>query len=423
MRILFLTPQLPFPPHQGTQIRNYHLLRAAAAVHQVDLVSFVRSGESLHKASQLQKLCGQIWVLPAPSERTKAARLETVLFSTEPDLAVRLRSDGLTDILRAVANGNRYDVIQVEGLEMARYLPIVRAAAPRACLVFDDHNAEYRLQARAAAVGLEQMGSWPKALYSTVQHLKLRRYEAWACRTADTVLAVSETDAEALRVLAPEARLHVIPNGVDSAFYVQETPAEVDPSGLLFTGTMDYRPNVDAMEWFVSAVFPDIAERHPEVKLRIVGRAPTASVQRLAALDPRVVVTGAVEDIRPYFAQSSIFVAPIRIAGGARLKILEALAAGLPVVSTRIGAEGIDLIEGQEVLLGDSPEQFGASVLRLLEDGEMRRQMGAHGLLAAQERFDWNKVAPRLLEVYQDAETRGRGNERDEMQDREDTLQ
>lgn len=407
MRVLFLTPQLPFPPHQGTQIRNYQLLRAAASAHQVDLISFVRPGESLHRAAPLQELCGQIWVLPVPPDRSPTARLGTLFTSSHPDLAFRLRSEGIADTLRAVANGNRYDVIQVAGLEMARYLPTVRTAAPRAHLIFDDHNAEYRLQARAAAVDARRTASWPKALYSLAQYLKLRRYEAWACRSADAVLAVSETDAAALRGLAPKVRLWVVPNGVDCAHYQSEPSSTADPAALLFTGTMDYRPNVDAVEWFVSAILPAISARRPETTLQIVGRAPTPAVQRLASLQKSVVVTGAVEDIRPYFSRSGIFVAPIRIAGGARLKILEALAMGLPVVSTRMGAEGIDLVEGKEVLLADSPEEFAAAVLRLLEDGEQRRQMAAQGRQAAQERFDWNRVAPRLLDIYREVANRG----------------
>jgi len=401
MRVLFLTPQLPFPPHQGTQIRNYHLLRTAASAHQVELASFVRPGESLHRAAPLQELCGQVWTLPTPT-RGWADRLRTLAASAQPDIAFRLQSEGFADILRAVANGNRYDVIQVAGLEMARYLPILRSAAPRTYLVFDDHNAEFRLQGRAARVGAHRAGTWPKALYSLVQYLKLRRYEARVCRSADAVLAVSETDAVALRRLAPEARIWVVPNGVDCAYYQGEPSAEVDMAGLLFTGTMDYRPNVDAMEWFASAILPAIVARRPEANLQIVGRAPAPEVQRLASLYRNVTVTGAVEDVRPFFSRSAVFVAPIRIAGGARLKILEALAMGLPVVSTRMGAEGIDLVEGKEVLLADSPEEFAAAVLRLLEDAELRQQMAFLGRQATQERYDWSRVAPGLLDVYRE---------------------
>ncbi len=401
MRILFITPQLPFPPHQGTQIRNYHLLRAAASAgHQVDLISFLRPGESLHRAAPLQELCGQIMVLPAPV-RSRLERLQTTLTSAQPNIAFRLRSEGFAGIVRAVANGNRYDIIQLAGLEMARYLPIARIAAPRAHLVFDDHNAEYRLQYRAAAVDARRSGSWPKALYSLVQYLKLRRYEAWACQTADAVLAVSEADAEALRDLTPGIRLWVVPNGVDSEFYRPDSSIEPEPTGLLFTGTMDYRPNVDAMEWFVSTILPNITNQRSDVSLEIVGRSPTPSVLQLAALGQKVTVTGAVEDIRPYFSRNSVFVVPIRMAGGARLKILEAMAMGLPVVSTRLGAEGIDLVEDKEVLMANSPEEFASDVLRLLEDGNLRRQMATLGRQAAEERFDWGKVAPRLLEAYQ----------------------
>ncbi len=409
MRILFLTPQLPFPPRQGTQIRNYHLLRAAATAHQVDLVSFARPGEGLARANPLLELCGQVKLVPAPPARSRGSRLRVLLSSLEPDMAHRLRSEQFDEALRSVAAGNKYDLIQIAGLEMARYLPAARAVAPRARLVFDDHNAEYLLQARAAEVDAHRAASWPKAGYSLLQWLKLRRYEAWVCRRADRVLAVSEADAAALRTLGtPPERFQVVPNGVDTDFYRPEGSVIPDPATLLFTGTMDYRPNVDAMRWFVSEVLPLISAQRPEVTLQIVGRSPAPFVVQLASSHPGVTVTGPVEDVRPYFSRSSICVVPIRMAGGARLKILEALAMGVPIVSTRMGSEGIDLSDGKELLLADSAQDFAAAVLRLLEDQGLRRQLSTQGRRAAEERFDWSRVAPRLLETYRDAETRGR---------------
>ncbi|MHB0869364.1 MAG: glycosyltransferase [Chloroflexota bacterium] len=420
MRVLFLTPQLPFPPQQGTQIRNYHLLRAAAAAHQVDLISFNREGESLAKAQPLLELCGQIKLVPAPPARGRGVRGRDMLTSLLPDLAHRLRSEVFAAALSSVAAGNRYDVIHVAGLEMAGCIPIAREAAPRAQVVFDDHNAEYRLQARAAAVDAGRISTLPRSAYSLVQWRRLRRYETWACRQADTVLAVSEADATALEGLGARSRILVVPNGVDADHYRPDPDRQPDPAGLLFTGTMDYRPNVDAMSWFVSDVLPLVAAQRPEVSLQIVGRSPDPAVLRLASANRNVTVTGAVEDVRPYFCRNSVFVVPIRMAGGARLKILEALAMGLPIVSTGLGAEGIDLAEGKEALLADTPDGFAEAVIRLLADRELRKQMSILGRQAAEERFHWSRVAPRLLEAYQDAETRGGGATRQDTQTEKD---
>lgn len=399
MRILFLTPQMPYPPHQGTQIRNYHLLRTAASRHRVDLITFLRPGESLPGASPIQGICGHVWTRPAPSH-TQGARLKAMLTSADPDLALRLRSEELADTLRSVLTGDRYDAVHVAGLEMARYIPTIRSAAPRTKVILDEHNAEYRIQARAAAIDIRRVSTWHRATYSFVQYLKLRRYEAWACRSADLVLAVSEIDAGALRAMAPAVQIQVIPNGVDCSQYQPTEPLGEEPPGLLFTGTMDYRPNVDAMQWFVTEILPRIRTRYPEIPLRIVGRAPTAAVKRLASASKGVTVTGGVEDVRPFFSSAPVFVVPIRIAGGARLKILEAMAMGAPTVSTRVGAEGLDLVDEEELLLADSPEEFAGAVLRLLEDRALRKRLAKAGRRAVLNRFDWDRLAPTLLDVY-----------------------
>ncbi|RPJ25372.1 MAG: glycosyl transferase family 1, partial [Planctomycetaceae bacterium] len=173
MKILFLTPQLPYPPRQGTQIRNYHLLKAAAITHQVDLLSFARPGETIESAGPLPELCGEIRLVPAP-KRSRTGRLTLFLGSLDPDMAHRLRSEGFAATLGSMLAGNKYDLVQIEGIEMARYLPTVRECAPQTWVFFDDHNAEYLLQRRAAFVDLRRPSAWPKALYSLAQWQKLR---------------------------------------------------------------------------------------------------------------------------------------------------------------------------------------------------------------------------------------------------------
>lgn len=397
MRILFITPQLPYPPRQGTQIRNFHLLRAAAGVHQVDLLSFARPGESLTEAGPLRELCGEIHMVPAPL-RTRQERLRTLLTTADPDMAHRLRSEGLAATLRTMLERARYDAVQIAGIEMARYIPVVRRTAPGARVVFDDHNAEYLLQGRAASVDARHPPSWTKALYSLIQWRKLRRYEAQVCRGADAVLAVSEDDAAALRSLGGTAPIFVVPNGVDTEYYRPNPSMSPDPTTLLFTGTMDFRPNVDAVRWFVAEVLPLLQRTRPDVRLYVVGRSPAPAVERLAS--PTVTVTGAVEDVRPYFARASLFVVPMRMGGGVRLKILETLAMGLPVVSTSMGAEGAGLTHGKELLIADTAEQFAGAVTRMMEDSALRSRLAQTGRQTACERFDWRRIAPRLLDVY-----------------------
>jgi polysaccharide biosynthesis protein PslH len=399
LRILFLTPQLPFPPRQGTQMRNLQLIGAAASAHQVDLVSFVREGEALEAGSPLTELCGQIRLAPAPPPRDTRSRLRDLAFSPEPDLAFRLRSPEFESALRFMLSVWRYDAVQIEGLEMASYLPTIRLHAPWATVIFDAHNCEYLIQARAAAVDVRRPSAWPKAAYSLIQAQRLRQYEADVCRQSKLVLAVSKPDADALYDLGLSARPLVVPNGVDASSYHLDLVLHPESDSLLFTGTMDYRPNVDAVEWFVKKVLPRVAEERPGVNLRIVGRSPSPAVLALAE-DPRVEVTGEVEDVRPYFTRSSLFVVPIRMAGGARLKILEAMAMGLPVVSTTMGAEGIEVMDGEDVLLSDDIEGFAAAVVRLLEEPELAGKLAFNGRRLVEFQYDWERVAPLLLQSY-----------------------
>lgn len=170
---------------------------------------------------------------------------------------------------------------------------------------------------------------------------------------------------------------------------------------MLFTGTMDFRPNVDAVRWFASRVLPSIATQHPGARFEIVGRSPSPAVQTLAMNNPSVVVTGSVEDVRPYMSRATAFVIPMRMGGGVRLKILEALAAGVPVVSTGMGAEGTGLTDGRELLIADIPREFAGATLRLIEDAALRQRVAAAGREAVVQRFEWNRIGPRLLQVYE----------------------
>src|SRR5439155_12128290 len=208
----------------------------------------------------------------------------------------------------------RFDLAQVEGIELARYLPQLRAAVPG--LMFDDHNAEYLLQRRAFMTDLRRPPRWPYALYSLVQWWRLRRFERWACAQADRVLAVSEADRRAVAALGAGTPVDLVPNGIEPEAYsqwAQSRPA-APATRLLFTGTMDYRPNVDAALWFCRAVWPRVRAAAPEAGLWLVGQRPAPAIRRLGAL-PGVTVTGMVEDIGPYLRDAAVYVAPLRVGG------------------------------------------------------------------------------------------------------------
>lgn len=405
MRILVLTPQLPYPPHQGTSLRNYHILRGLAERHVITLLSFVDAGQAVDEEAiqPLLALCERMRTVPAPPARTHAQRLGQLLTSRRTDIEQRLRSDVFDIALRRLLSETQFDVVQIEGLELAPRMATVREAQPRARLVFDAHNAETALQERALEA---DRGNWRRLAafgYSWVQVGRLRRLERWACLTADGVTAVSENDRAQLEQLAPALRgqIHVIPNCLDVASY-DLTGVVVPPEcrfDLLFSGKMDYRPNIDAVLWFADAVWPRIVAHRPQTTWAIVGQKPHPRLERLRQL-PGVTVTGWVEEVRPYLAGTAVYVMPFRVGSGTRLKLIEAMAARKAIVSTRLGAEGFPARHEQELLLIDDPAAMATAVLTLLDDPDERVRLGAAAHQFAQQ-YDWRRVIPRFEALYQ----------------------
>jgi glycosyltransferase involved in cell wall biosynthesis len=316
MRILFLTPQLPYPPHQGTTIRNYNIIANLAPRHEIHLLSFVRSQDEIATATPLRQHCQSIEAVLAPP-RSPLKRLLSLLLSPLPDMALRLPSAEFRTKLRACLEREQFDVIQVEGIEMAYPWMDWKLEVGGWKLdhgtgllsIFDDHNAEYVLQQRAFETDVRQPKRWIAALYSRIQWKKLSRYEARVCRLADRVVAVSEADRAALQRLIPGLEVTVVPNAVDVAYYTSADihPSPLPPRSLVFTGKMDFRPNVDAVLWFCQEVLPLVRRQMPDARFYIVGQSPHRRVLRLAD-DPAVTVTGYVDDVRSYIAGAWVYV-------------------------------------------------------------------------------------------------------------------
>jgi glycosyltransferase involved in cell wall biosynthesis len=430
MRILVAAPQVPWPPQQGTALRNYHIVVQLAERHSVTVLAF---GDPDAPTGPLADAGVRVAAVPPPAPRPALRRFLDLGVTTIPDLAQRLATPAMTDLaMRAVEDqrpGNGFDVIQIEGLEMAPVGHAAYAAASahaagaegapdtkvarvdaasrdlpgRPLLVYDAHNAEWLLQHRAWLTDIRRASRWHGALYSAVQTIKLRRYERSLMDAANATVAVSLADASALRSLGGNPSITVVPNGVDTDAY---TPAVGPSSGAarvqaglcVFTGKMDFRPNVDAMRWLCSAVWPLIRERHPGARLAIVGRDPTPHVLALAADD--VIVTGAVDDVRPWIARAEVVIVPLRVGGGTRLKVLEAMAMAKPIAATTLAVEGLDLSDGVEALLADQPAALAAAVGRLMDDESLRTALGGRARRRAESDFRWQELVPRIEQLY-----------------------
>jgi glycosyltransferase involved in cell wall biosynthesis len=257
-----------------------------------------------------------------------------------PDMAHRLYSRAFEAALIEVLAGERFDVVQIEGIELAWLMPLIHLHSPAGRIVFDDHNAEAELQRRAFLTDVGNPRRWVAALYSWIQAGRLRRYERWACRTADAVVVVSQADAGHIQALDANLSVTVIPNCIDVTDYQTDSRPGDPRFDLVFSGKMDYRPNIDAVLWFAREIWPLIRRERPETTWAIVGQKPHARLDWVKEL-PGVTVTGWVEAVQPYLAGAAVYIMPFRLGSGTRLKMIEAMAAGKAIVSTAVGAEGL----------------------------------------------------------------------------------
>jgi glycosyltransferase involved in cell wall biosynthesis len=427
-RLLFLTPQVPYPPHQGTTIRNYNLLANLAGDYEIHLLCFQNRTDDPPDNSPLPHYCSVVESVIAPEPRSLLNRAWKTLVSPSPDMGLRLASKTFQAQLGMLLERYRYDVVQIEGIELAPYglwlvqhplwryarqkedLPSIPIGRPR--LVFDDHNAEYVLQQRAWETDRLKPARWHAAAYSLVQWDKLRRYERQICQQADRVIAVSNADRQALLRLDPALDITVVPNGVDLNYYAAYSRAN-DPQApdygakaLVFTGKMDFRPNVDAVTWFAQEVLPLIQRAVSDATFVIVGKEPHPRVQELEKL-PGVAVTGFVPDIRAHIAAAAVYVVPLRMGGGTRLKVLEAMAMRSAMVSTRLGCEGFPLSDGKELLFADDAEAFARSVVALLQDAAQRARLGEAGRRFVEMTYGWPAIVPKLKAVYRELGVNG----------------
>jgi glycosyltransferase involved in cell wall biosynthesis len=321
-----------------------------------------------------------------------------MLTTRRPDMAWRLWSLDFRDRLTMRLAEAPFDVVQIEAIELAPYMPTVEAAKPRPLIVYEDHNAEWVLQRRACLTDLRTPRRWPAAAYSLVQWMRLKRYEADTCRRADRVVAVSEADRDAILAIAPGITVTVVPNGIDLEEYT-DYDGPVEPFDLVFTGKMDFRPNIDAMLWMGREVWPLICRQRPQTRLAIVGQRPHVRLDPLRG-DDGITITGWVPDVRPYIAGATVYVAPLRVGGGTRLKLLQALAMARATVATSLGAEGFPVTHGHELLLADTPEDFAQAVLRLVEDREQRAQLGEAARRFVEAAYGWDTLIPKLEALY-----------------------
>ena len=297
--------------------------------------------------------------------------------------------------LAALLSEQEFDFVQVESIHLMNYLPMIRAARKRPLVICDWHNVESELMRQYG----ESEGNFARRAYARRTARLMNEAEQEALREFDAHIVVSEEDAERLLRMNSAARVFVIENGVDPAYYGDTQDESNTKNRIIFVGSMDYHANIDAAVNFARNVWPILHDKKPELTFTIVGRDPAPTVRELSSI-AGLEVTGSVEDVRPFYHEAIAAVVPLRVGGGSRLKILEAMAAGVPVVSTTIGAEGLKVGDGENILLADNDQDLVDKIVSVIDDENLRTRLvaAAHALIA--ERYDWSKLGVTLTSVY-----------------------
>ena len=391
-RVLFLAHLLPWPLEGGGQLKSYHVLRQLAQAYDIKLLALIRKPEEAAHAEPLQPFCA-LGIETIPLRRTKPSNVQAALRALVTGRSFIIVRDDTPAFHAAVARElarAHYAAIHVDHLQM---IPFVPARTPGVKVILDEHNVEFRLPQR-----LSETAKNPAIrLYGAGEWKRLRRFEQAALQRADLTLAVSDEDRDTLQALRGGG-CETLPIGVDTQYFAARARRPHSKT-LVSIGTMYWPPNVDALRWFCAEILPKIKTQEPSVRLMIVGAKPSTEILALAS-DPAVTVTGSVPDVRPYGEDCGAFIVPLRSGSGMRVKILNALAMGLPTVSTTVGAEGIAVRGGEHLLLADTPEAFAAATLRLLREPALADQLAQNGRQLMQSHYGWEAIGARLRQLY-----------------------
>src|SRR6266566_9741274 len=395
MKILWVKAGGLVPPDTGGKIRSYNILRELAKQHEVTFFSFyAEHPDDQHPAlNQLfrKAICLPLQ-LPEPKGFGELLSYGKYIFSSRSYSLMKYCLPQVRRELNSLLQRNTFDVILCDFIFAAPVIPW-DLHCPK---VIFTHNVEAMIWKRHYSVARNPL--W-KAL-SWREWKTMDRAERLYLKRADHVLAVSETDKNHFLNYLPASKLTIVPTGVDVEFF-QPRHSQEEPDSLVFTGSMDWLPNEDGILNFVEQVLPRIREQIPEVSLSVVGRRPSQKLQDLAARNKGVRITGWVEDIRPYLARSAVCIVPLRIGGGTRLKIFEAMAMGKAVVSTTIGAEGLPVRHRRNILLADTPEDFAHQTVSLLQNSVLRQQLGSAAHRLVIENYTWASVAKGFANILQ----------------------
>lgn len=401
MKILFITPRLPYPPNRGDRVRVYNFAKALSRKHSLSLISLIQSRDEYKYRKNLQEIFDRVELTFLPSWKS-GLNIAAHFFSALPFQVLYFTSRTMERKISKIVAREKLDLIYVFHLRAAQYVSEI--SGPYKVLDFTD----------AVSLLLQRLLPHAKIYLKPVYYrewLTTRRYEARIAKKFDENWLISEVDRKAIRELSPGAKICIVPNGVDLDYFVS-SGAKTKAKNVLFVGYMGVE-SVDAVLYFYKEIFPFIQEEFPSTKFYVVGANPPRKIIELDR-DENVTVTGFAEDLRGYYDNAAVMVAPMRFVVGVQNKILEAMAMEVPVVTTHFGNEGIDARHGKEIFVADDPKEFAGYVIELLKNKKLRDEIGRNARNFVKDHFTWQTVVRRIDEISEQlmqSETKARNKD------------
>lgn len=389
MNILYLSLRFPYPPHSGDKIRTYNVLKHLSYKHSISFVSFIQSSEETKHIEKIQDFCRDISTVKFNKTRAYSNCILSSL-SGEPFQVAYWHSPGMQKTVDNLIEKNSFNLIHVQFFRMAQYV-ISYIDKPK---ILDSGDCFWLNLTRRSK--LDRSLAWPLL---KLEASKVRLYETQIAKWFNHITMVSPLDMQCLLSNDSSLPISVVPMGVDVDYY--QPSSSNYQTNLLFTGTIRYFPNKDAVLYFYKHIFPLVKEAIPDVKFYVVGNYPPKSVIKLAENND-IIVTGRVEDVRPYFDRSAVFVCPLRSGSGMQTKILEAMAMGVPVVTTSIGATALEAVDGRDIIVADDVKTFSEKIIELIKNRDFRNYIAKNARKLVEEKYEWSTVVQRFDEIYKD---------------------